>query len=342
MGRRQLISKFILLLGLFSLILTNLWIYKSHTEQIIMLSEFNQNNFGSKLEEVDKFNDFFPNLSVTALPLKSMKALYFLKAGDYEKAFDLLYGAIDDNPSIKFTEYNLGVAYNGLGVEDSARHYYKKAFYGLPGNLLHNSAYLKQVINDDNRNEIEKVFKMTSHIDHYINWYQYLSYHSNKMNKDSIYRQENFNRIDSLVGLSKELFGRNEFKQIEQVVLYGGDKVIKSNEIIEKAKENFDKGELILADSLYREAIKLVPNEFSNYENLALVLIDRELFQEAIDQLNLMEQMSNYDKDGKSNYLKGICYYKMGNNVKACLNFNISYNEFKNNDGGTLLRQICK
>ena len=55
-----------------------------------------------------------------------------------------------------------------------------------------------------------------------------------------------------------------------------------------------------------------------------------------------MEQISNYDKDGKSHYLKGICYYKMGNNEKACFNFNISYNEFKNNDGGTLLRQICK
>ena len=88
--------------------------------------------------------------------------------------------------------------------------------------------------------------------------------------------------------------------------------------------------------------MKLIPNEFSNYENLALVLIDRELFQEAINQLNLMEQISNYDKDGKSHYLKGICYYKMGNNEKACFNFNISYNEFKNNDGGTLLRQICK
>ena len=95
----QLISKLILMLGLFLLILINLWIYKSHTEQIIMLSEFNQNKFYSKLDEVDKFNDFFPNISVTALPLKSMKALYFLKAGDYEKAFDLLYGAIDDNPA---------------------------------------------------------------------------------------------------------------------------------------------------------------------------------------------------------------------------------------------------
>ena len=342
MKLKEFLVKLTISIALFGLIITNYLIYKSHTEQIIMLSEFNQNKFISSLEEIKNYNDCFPNLSVTALPLKAMKALYFLKADKAQEALNLLYPSIKDNPYIKFSEYNLGVAYNALGVKDSARKYFKESYYGIPGNLLHSSSYMKSMIEDKNEREVKKIFKKTSHIDHYINWYRYLAYESNLIHDDSIYKSENINRVDSLVKIAKENFDLKQFDQIEQVVLFGGKAVVKANEISEKAQNYFDDGKLDEAEKSYRDAIIILPNEFSNYENLSLVLIEKENFLEAIEVINDMEKKTNHKKNGKSDYLRGICYYQLGEIAEACKFFDISYNSFGNVNGGKLLKQICK
>lgn len=342
MKLKEFLVRLIISFALFGLIIINLLIYKSHTEQIIMLSEFNQNKFVSSLDEIESYNDFFPNLSVTALPLKAMKALYYLKADKTQKALDFLYPSIKDNPYIKFSEYNLGVAYNALGVKDSARKYFKEAYYGIPGNLLHSSSYMKIMIEDENDTEVKKIFNKTSHIDHYINWYQYLAYESNLIHDDSLYKAKNTYRVDSLVKIAKKRFDLKQFEQIEQVVLFGSKAVIRANEISEKAQNYFDDGKLNDAEKSYRDAITILPNEFSNYENLALVLIDKKNFLEAIEILNEMEKNTNHKKNGKSDYLKGICYYQLGEIEEACKYFNISYKNFGNIDGGKLLNQICK
>ena len=93
-------------IGLIALILlssiyTNYRVFRSFEDQTILLYEFNSYQNKLPIETIENFNDQLPNITVTTLPLKMLKARYYMRDSLVEKALSLLYNAKKDNPFLK-------------------------------------------------------------------------------------------------------------------------------------------------------------------------------------------------------------------------------------------------
>ena len=58
----------------------------------------NQNNLEADLEVVKEYQDTFPNINTTVIPLKIAKANYYLQNQDYLKAQELIKEGQKHNP----------------------------------------------------------------------------------------------------------------------------------------------------------------------------------------------------------------------------------------------------
>ena len=126
-------SVLIFIIGMFLLITLSIGSYKkvnSSHYQSILLYDFNNGTDFFNLED-SKLDDNFPTLTATALPLKYLKARYYLKIDSIETAKKLLYKSIDDNPYIAAPQALLANLYLTENKIDSALFYSKEAFYSL-------------------------------------------------------------------------------------------------------------------------------------------------------------------------------------------------------------------
>ena len=82
-------------------------------------SEFNSNKFNTNLNVLEAMNDSYPNISVTTIPLSQMKANYYLKKNELEKAYNLVMKGYNSNPFLGFGDYLLSKinTTNGRRVE---------------------------------------------------------------------------------------------------------------------------------------------------------------------------------------------------------------------------------
>ena len=110
-------------------------VYDSLKYQMVLLSDFNSNKYDAKIEELEAMNMKIPNVTVTTIPLNSLKARYYLNQKKYDKALTALNSSKNANPFLYFTENLKSMIFQKLGNIDSAYYYSKKAFFGLPNNV---------------------------------------------------------------------------------------------------------------------------------------------------------------------------------------------------------------
>ena len=118
------------MIGMFLLIILSIGSYKklnSSHYQSILLYDFNNGTDFFKLED-SKFDDNFPTLTATALPLKYLKARYYLQIDSIETAKKLLYKSIDENPYIAAPQALLANLYLTENEIDSAFYIQRKLF----------------------------------------------------------------------------------------------------------------------------------------------------------------------------------------------------------------------
>ena len=65
-------------------------VYDSLKNQMILLNDFNTNKYNAKIEQLEAMDISIPNVTVTTIPLKSLKARYYLNNKQYEKALQNL------------------------------------------------------------------------------------------------------------------------------------------------------------------------------------------------------------------------------------------------------------
>ena len=141
------------MIGMFFLITLTYASYKkliSSNYQAILLYDFNNQTQFFSLENEDKFDDNFPNITATALPIKYLKARYYVQIDSIETAKELLYKSIMDNPYIAAPQALLADIYLGEKEIDSALLYSKEAFYRISDNNRHRDIYFRTLkeIND--------------------------------------------------------------------------------------------------------------------------------------------------------------------------------------------------
>ena len=78
--------------------------YNSLKKQGLLLYEFNNGSYKMTRAQLDEISHDFPNLTETAMPIKTMKARYYYLQGNRKEAYDMIDKGAKDNPEIYFSE----------------------------------------------------------------------------------------------------------------------------------------------------------------------------------------------------------------------------------------------
>ena len=71
---------------------------------MILLQDFNSNKYNLPLNRVDNIVPEIPNITVTTIPINSVKARYYTNAKKYDKALELLDKGTKANPYLFYSE----------------------------------------------------------------------------------------------------------------------------------------------------------------------------------------------------------------------------------------------
>ena len=78
--------------------------YQSLKGQMFLLRDFNSNKYSITMDKIDNITPDLPNITVTTIPMKSIKARYYFNAKKYDRAIELLNEGIPANPYLFFSE----------------------------------------------------------------------------------------------------------------------------------------------------------------------------------------------------------------------------------------------
>ena len=93
-------------------IFINIKVFKSNLYQAYLLYDYNNEKFMVPNEIYsEKLDDDFPNLTFTALPMKVLKARYYIELDSLKIAKSLLFQAMNDNPYLMASEEMLSRIY---------------------------------------------------------------------------------------------------------------------------------------------------------------------------------------------------------------------------------------
>jgi len=293
-----------------SLYVTNK-VYDSLKGQMFLLQDFNSNQFNVPLNQVDNIVPDIPNITVTTIPINSVKARYYVNAKKYDKALALLDRGTNANPYLFYSEILKSQIFEELGQLDSAKVYAKKAFFGLPNNDLHATRYINLISITRDSKALEDSFELLTYKNKAVNWKNYLII-ANSINKikDSI--------LIERAKKATEIFPNNgEIKKLYNQIAVGTDKLNESISYSKKGLDYFNKGDYQNAAIEFEKAAEANPLDYAHFENAATsnyMIGDLEKAEEQIDVvINDLNPLN-----GKCEYIKALIYIKMGDPVGAC------------------------
>lgn len=304
-----------LLIGMIGSSIVSYLNFKSTKEQTFLLFDFNSG--GKKLgwDFVKDFNDEFPNIMVTTLPLKTIKAYYLFKEDLYDEALKLIH-TDNSNPYLGIKETYLADIYEKLDIYDSLFFYRKKAFELLPNNTRHHTTYFNLLADKKDSLELELSFNKVN-VKKLITYKNYI-YNSGRVKKN---KNHLIKMADSLLKLFPE---DDQLKEIKQQTILGIERYLLSEISEKKAEDLFLNSNFEKSIIKYKEAIKLNPYLYQYYESIGINFMKIQMldsakyyFREAINKRE--------DKNGKSEYYLGAIILNENKIDSACYYFRTSY-----------------
>ena len=312
--RTRSIAKIFLLISIMliipSLYITN-QVYKSLKGQMFLLQDFNSNQFNVPLEQLSYLVPDIPNITVTTIPIKSIKARYFFNSKEYDKALQLLDEGTEANPYLFYSEILKSQIYQEKGQLDSAKVYARKAFFGLPNNELHSSKYLNLINTTRDREALEEAFEMLTINQNLNNWKNYLIIAS------GLYPPGD----EGLMKKAKkavEIFSRNqEFDLLYRKIALGPTGVNSAIQFSNRGLKYFDEKDYTNAAIEFEKALTANPLEYSYFENAATANYLIGDLEKALNQINKVIDDLN-PLNGKCEYIKAIIFIRMQDPIGAC------------------------
>ena len=293
-----------------SLYITNK-VYKSLKGQMFLLQDFNSNQFNIPLNQVDNIVPDMPNITVTTIPINSVKARYYVNAKKYDKALDLLDKGTNANPYLFYSEILKSQIFQEQGKLDSAKVYAKKAFFGLPNNDLHSSRYISLINITRDKKALEEAFELLTSKNKIANWKNYL------IIANSINSPKDLVLIDR-AKKATEIFPNNgEIKNLYNQVAVGTDKLNESISYSKTGLEFFNKGDYENAAIEFEKAAEANPLDYAHFENAATSNYMIGNLEKAEEQIDVVINDLN-PLNGKCEYIKALIYIKMGDPIGAC------------------------
>ena len=291
--------------------------YQSLTQQGRLLYEFNNGTFNLTLAELDQIEDDFPNLTETAMPIKAMKARYFYKNNQKEKAHQYALLGSKDNPQIFFGENLKAQFFASEQQIDSAYYYSKLAFENLPNNMPHYNLYMNSLVARKDVPEMNKSFETVRAIggDTSILWTIYLRSLANVTGLGDTTTMSKAAKAFKLFPQDDTIFS------LYRVLTYGEQRVVQAEQFYKQGIELYNARDFNAAFNSFKEAYDLDPLEYSYALNSGLALYENRQYQEAIIYLKMSQNSHKVGLKEKALRYKGLAFYKAGSIPESCAAF---------------------
>ena len=116
-------------------------VYESLKNQMILLNDFNTNEYNRNIQEIEAMDISIPNVTVTTIPLKTLKARYYFNNKQYDKALQYLESTNKTNPYLFLTDFLKSKVYEKRRI--LIVHIIIQKLFGLPNNTLHSANFVK-------------------------------------------------------------------------------------------------------------------------------------------------------------------------------------------------------
>ena len=286
-------------------------VYKSLKGQMFLLQDFNSNKYNLPMNQVDNIVPDIPNITVTTIPINSVKARYYLNAKKYDKALELVNKGVKANPFLFYSEILKSQIFEEQGILDSAKYYARKAFQGLPNNDLHSSRYLNIISKSRDRAELESAFELLTYNNKPSNWKNYLIIGS------SFYPPGDKNLVGKADQARKRFPNNQEFELLYRQILLGQDNINKAINFSNKGLEYFNISDYNNAAAEFEKALKYNHLDYAYYENAATSNYMIGNFDKALKQIDKVVNELN-PLNGKCEYIKALIFIRLGDQIGAC------------------------
>jgi O-antigen ligase len=291
--------------------------YQSLTKQGRLLYEFNNNSFKMSLIDLDQISDEFPNLTETALPIKTMKARYFYLNNQKQKAHKYALLGAKDNPHIYFSENLKGQFFLQEQNIDSAYHYGKLAFENIPRNKPHYDVYMRTLINRRDIEGINSTFEKAKSLfgDDKTIWIIFLQALAQTRSIGDPFAMDQASKAHNLFPENKDVF------TLYKVLTYGQDRVNRAVQSSNQANELYNNGSFEEASVKFSEAMDFDPLESAYALNAGLAKFQAKDYKSAINYFNIVIPSKNKENALRGMRFKALSLYSLNQKVEACLLF---------------------
>jgi len=324
------------------IVLTPISIYSSSRllvssqHQAIFLRQFNNGDYSTpSLEVIDKFEMNYKSLSATALPMTTIKGLYYANNGKYREAVPLFKKGIEANPYLFISESFLGYTYNVLKMPDSALYYTKIAFDNMPKNSIHYANYINSLVQMKDSITIKNVYQSLDVPTDRDPLYDqiYLMAMAEITDPES----SDFTLSDIEIDIQS---GNDRLKRGYYTLKVGESQMYRADEFYQYGMIRFEEENYKSAAEFFIEADSINPYELIYKENAANSLIR---YGDDIGALKLLNDLiDNFNsKSAKAHYLRGLILIEQeGGQSQACLDLKFA----KDNgllDGTRVYEVLC-
>jgi tetratricopeptide (TPR) repeat protein len=285
--------------------------FQSLKGQLFLLRDFNTSKYSITMDKIDRITPDLPNITVTTIPMKSIKARYYFNAKKYDKALALLNEGIPANPYLFFSENLKAQIFLQQGKIDSAYVNAKKAFFGLPKNALHASIYAQTIQIKRDATEAAKVFEVLSLKSGPVIWKNFLIVLSQLVPSGDPNLIEYSSKAVELFPDDKELFS------IKKLAVVGQQKINEANTISQLGLDLFNRKLYVEAALEFEKALKIDLLEYAHFENAASAFFMAGDYGKALIYSDRVINDFN-PKTGKSEYINALTHLNIGGVPKAC------------------------
>ena len=308
--------------------------YESHKGQMFLLRDFNSSKFTVAMDKVDHVTPDIPNITVTALPMKSIKARYYFENKKYDKALSLLNQGTSANPYVFYSENLKAQIFLKLGKIDSAFVNAKKAYFGLPNNMLHASVFAQTLNLKRDLTEVKEALKVLSTNAKKEIWLNFLIVYSGlKPSGD----QDLIKYLDQMI---QKYPSNKNFNSLKRNIVIGQLKINEAITISQAGLTFFNTQRYVEAGMEYEKASKLDSLEYSHFENAASAYYMAGDYGKSL--LMSDKVISRFQpQTGKSEYLKALVLINLGDKTRSCELLNAAL-DFGYKQAEPLHKQHCK
>ena len=311
------ISLSVILVALISGISVHIISYISLTKQGQLLYEFNNAQYNMTRAQLDDISHDFPNLTETAMPIKSMKARYYYLQGNKEEAYQMIDEGAKDNPQIFFSENLKAQFLLQEGKIDSAYVYAKKAFEGLPNNMPHYDMYMKTLVAKRDLTTIDQTFeKMLSLAGNQkIIWTIYIRSLAQTRSLGDPFAMDK-------AASAYQLFPKDEtIFSLYRMLTYGQQRMVEAESLNQQASTLYNNKEFEAAATLFQQAFDKDPLQHTYSLNAGLGYYEAKQYEKAIQLFDLALTSKNEDTKERALRYKGLSLFAAGRGPEACAVF---------------------